>query len=532
MAPSPHSESTRADGGSRLSWLAFGVVAVLGVCSLPLPFGRDQGLYYYVAREWALRGSIPYRDVFDHKPPGIYVIHRLAIALFGEVQWGIRVLDFACVLLLGLVVARLATPVRSKVARDARAIATLWVAVLFYGVLNYWDGAQSEIYYTLFGVAAIACALHVLDLRKAALAVGVLAGAAMIVKPPVVWFLFAAVAALALRMRRERAPVPRWLAVAGLCALGAALPIGVMLAYFAAHGALAAMLDVVVGANGYYVAHEHARDPIADALDGSQGYLAFYAPFSSLLFLGGALVPWLSVRTGYDAWAKRYVWAWILVLCAYAATAMQMKFYLLHWTPMVVAMALLGTLLWMQLRAQLARAKVSARVLAVLPIALILALWLGSRHGRSFVEQQIATTRYLRGVDSRERFASRFAFPEVHFSYAEAEWVGLWLRAHTTPEDFVAVRGFEPEVYAVAHRRHSGRFFWTTFLTVPARAYRRAEYLAEDLRAFEGERRPKYVVARRDPSTHDGADSVSYFEPLGYQPEVEHGAFVILRDVR
>jgi hypothetical protein len=46
------------------------VAIVLGVASFVYPFGRDQGLYYYVGREWALRGAIPYRDVFDHKTPG------------------------------------------------------------------------------------------------------------------------------------------------------------------------------------------------------------------------------------------------------------------------------------------------------------------------------------------------------------------------------------------------------------------------------------------------------------------------------
>ena len=47
------------------------VAAAFGWASLTYPFGRDLGLYFYVGREWALRGAIPYRDVLDHKTPGI-----------------------------------------------------------------------------------------------------------------------------------------------------------------------------------------------------------------------------------------------------------------------------------------------------------------------------------------------------------------------------------------------------------------------------------------------------------------------------
>ena len=88
-------------------WCVLGVA--LGCASLLYPFGRDQGLYYYVAREWMLRGSIPYRDVLDHKTPGIYLLYALGVRLFGEVMWPIRVFDLVWVALLGCFAARVAT---------------------------------------------------------------------------------------------------------------------------------------------------------------------------------------------------------------------------------------------------------------------------------------------------------------------------------------------------------------------------------------------------------------------------------------
>src|SRR5688572_12300501 len=77
--------------------LAFGLV------SLTYPFGRDQGLYHYVGREWLLRGSIPYRDMFEHKPPGLYILHALSVLLFGQKLYAIRVLDLCATVAAGYV---------------------------------------------------------------------------------------------------------------------------------------------------------------------------------------------------------------------------------------------------------------------------------------------------------------------------------------------------------------------------------------------------------------------------------------------
>src|ERR671922_2576087 len=42
-----------------------------------LPLERDEGAYAVIATRW-LAGDVPYRDLFDHKPPLIYVIYALA----------------------------------------------------------------------------------------------------------------------------------------------------------------------------------------------------------------------------------------------------------------------------------------------------------------------------------------------------------------------------------------------------------------------------------------------------------------------
>jgi hypothetical protein len=50
--------------------LALVFLARLGALDVPLE--RDEGAYAYIAAQWR-SGLIPYRDVFDHKPPLVYL---------------------------------------------------------------------------------------------------------------------------------------------------------------------------------------------------------------------------------------------------------------------------------------------------------------------------------------------------------------------------------------------------------------------------------------------------------------------------
>ena len=133
--------------------------------------------------------------------------------------------------------------------------------------------------------------------------------------------------------------------------------------------------------------------------------------------------------------------------------------------------------------------------------------------------------RSFAGNATHEEVVANYKLPHLGFWYAHSERIGDWLRDHTTPDDFVAVRGFQPEIYAIARRRYPGRFFWTTFLVSPDRAYRRAEWLEEDRLALANHP-PKYVVALS--GSQDGPDSVKWFLPLGYVPSVVMGEFTIL----
>src|SRR5205823_544674 len=59
------------------------------------------GVFFYAAQR-VLRGGLPYRDIWDHKPPGVYAIDAIGLALGGTAGvWGVQ--------LVSLVVAAVAS---------------------------------------------------------------------------------------------------------------------------------------------------------------------------------------------------------------------------------------------------------------------------------------------------------------------------------------------------------------------------------------------------------------------------------------
>ena len=120
--------------------VALGTIAYLFVQILMFRYGRDQGIYATVA-DTMLRGGMPYRDAWDFKPPGIYVVYAMTRAVFGSGQWGIRLVE----------IAGLASVVGAFVILSRRFFSD-WrigilggaLAVLVHAELEFWHTAQPE----------------------------------------------------------------------------------------------------------------------------------------------------------------------------------------------------------------------------------------------------------------------------------------------------------------------------------------------------------------------------------------------------
>ena len=100
----------RQDGtGAACRWVA-GLMAAgctFRLLALTEPFERDLMVYATVASGW-LEGLQLYADLWDHKPPGVYVAYGAAIALFGQTPLAIWALGAAMFVLTLLGVERVA----------------------------------------------------------------------------------------------------------------------------------------------------------------------------------------------------------------------------------------------------------------------------------------------------------------------------------------------------------------------------------------------------------------------------------------
>jgi hypothetical protein len=518
---------------SRRPGLLLGTLGVLfGSVSLAFPFGRDQGLYYYVAREWLRHGAMPYRDLLEQKTPGIYAVHAVAITLLGDRMSSIRVLELACVVGLGLVCARLATPRGDDVPAGLGGVSVLAASLLYFGFHDFWNTGQCEIWCTTAAMASACAAAHLGGQRRAPIVAGLLAGAARVFKPPGAGLVALALGVALARAWRDSPDSPRRMRDTARAALlfvaGAAAPIALLVAYFAARGALPAAIDVLVGANGWYLQHERGVESLGDVLRRTQGIYKWYDPLSSLLLEAAVVALVVGALRRDRVLRDRHAVALAACALGFLGVLVQLKFYLYHWgllvgpATLVVANVGLDVVALVRWRAP---DRGDALACALFAGNLVLAYGLTGRAANHWGEEAAATASWLAGRTDGDAFAATFDSPEVDYPFRAARQVSAWLREHTDASDQVAVRGFDPEIYAMAHRRIGGRFFWTMFLTDPRRAYRRDEWLREDRASLEREA-PRWVVTEWDAVAPP--DAPSTFTAMGYVERMRVEPFVVL----
>lgn len=129
--------------------LLISIIVLLPVTPVyqPIP-GRDQGVYFYIGRHVA-EGSIPYRDIWDHKGPLIYYINAAGILMTGS-TWGIWFIEVAF-----LFVAAMAEMFALQTVFDqptAMASTLAWLCTLAY-IIDH--GNTVEEYSLLFQFAGI-----------------------------------------------------------------------------------------------------------------------------------------------------------------------------------------------------------------------------------------------------------------------------------------------------------------------------------------------------------------------------------------
>jgi hypothetical protein len=477
---------------------------LVGAASLGYPLGRDQALPFYVAREWLEHGARPYRDLIDASPPGLYALHAVALGLFGHGPHAIRLLEWLVLLPSGLACAHIA----GKAERGMCGFATLALAIGYYGLFDYWNTAQGEL------VCGALCMVPLWvtqrpPSRALAFVAGAAAGAAVCVRPWCAPLALVAVGAFGWHRRSKEA--------VGLLALGLlAVPL-LLLVYLGAAHALDDAYDLLYDGRCLYQLSPPLG--IGGFVDRAVEFYTSRQPLTSVLLatlIAGAV---FAAQRGDLELRGAHLRALALLAAATLSVALTGKAYDAHWAIGALPFAVALTVVVRSVRAWLG-AQLGFRV-ALVHLVLAFALSSGST---AWYRATSAVLSRLRGRASEEEAARAFDLPHLDFRPSERLALVAWLQANTDPRDHVAIRGFEPDLYATSGRSYGGRFFYTQPLVTGACLYRRGEWL-ERYREELARLQPPVIITL--PSVDMGPDSREFY--AGTHSEGRIGGFDVLR---
>ena len=218
-------------------WLSFALalaaaLALLAATTFMTPVSNDAGAYLAVA-DAILAGKLPYRDIFDHKTPGIYYIFAGMLALSGRSLWAVQLAQALAVAAMAGLAGWLGWRLWGRLAGGLALLLAL------YGGAAYQGGhLTTEAWVALCTAAALAVLLRRPGQAPTTadwLLAGGLTGLSALFKQTGLLTL-AALAVWAVTIQGGwRSVWRRWLALA----VGCAVPLALTAALFAAQGALA-----------------------------------------------------------------------------------------------------------------------------------------------------------------------------------------------------------------------------------------------------------------------------------------------------
>jgi hypothetical protein len=222
-----------------LSAVALGLVVVAGGLCLPMPFWGDQALFTVYARA-LIRGAVLYRDIFDVKQPGIFLFYAAGGSIFGFSEIGIHLFELIYWLVFSLFMLIALRPYFAH--RWAASLLPLATVVVYYLHAGTLDLTQLE----MLVAFPIVVGWWLIDRaqpethtgRRRYAAAGLAAAAVVLLKHLYILIVLALLGYVVLRSWRRDVAVAdiRRCLVAFVVAL--AVPLGIVVAYFAFHGQL------------------------------------------------------------------------------------------------------------------------------------------------------------------------------------------------------------------------------------------------------------------------------------------------------
>src|SRR5450755_2076857 len=466
------------DPDAWLAWVAWAVIAFCAIQILTYSFGRDQSIYAMVG-DGVLHGKMPYRDLWDFKPPGIFLVYALAQGLFGRGMASVRILEVAGMLGLVFGFMRFAD---TFFERPRAGLVGGAVAALIHAQLDFWHTAQPEVFGGYLSFAALILTTTRFHPKKRGwvwVGTGALFGLAFLFKPPLGGGAIVCAAYLATREQRRSGSTER--AVYTLLAVGASalVPIALCAAWFLVRGAWPAL---------HWTLAEFTPGYTTLGWEGRQAATMLYYSLEEAFFKFSALAAAgvLAMATITPLHSREREGSFLVlgvVAMQLAGVAMQGKFFPYHYA---ASLQLIGFLAGLGLY-KLWRRCITGGLGGALAFASFVVIATDMRAATRDLPQYFRERAWLRlqyalripPYTSREVLDRECSYVADYNLIADRD-VALEVRSRTSSADPIFVWGFEPAIYWLAERPPSSRFIYD----VPQRTewqkgYARAELLRD-----------------------------------------------------
>lgn len=457
-----------------LAWVAIvAAFAALRAPFLSVPLERDEGEYAYIAQR-ALHGEVPYRDAFDQKPPGIFVIYTAIFLTLGQstqsIHAGMALWTLASMILLYRLVSRRGGPEAGLVA--ALALSVMTIDPSFLG-----NAANTEIFMILPVIGGLLCLVpregrpHTWRIVFA----GALGATACWIKPPAVTDVtFMALWLLYLHLSEQpRRPWKRLAADAGLLVLGGLIVTVPVLLYFLAVGAWKPFVYCVFTYNAIYTTLDAPRLRLWPQLFWTHTVRPMVAPLWPFMILAVVGFFHLLRRARRDA---VLFGGWLVFSFAGVCAGGHFReHYFIQTLPAAASLVGLATAHIARRRAGRADQKVRHAIAAGICVILVLSPVIAHR-AEFFASNPLLIAHDLYGANP----------------FDSSPAIAREIREHTTPADKVLVIGSEPQILFYANRRSATRYILFYPLAAPPHRglQRELDATLREIAAAD----PKYIV--------------------------------------
>jgi len=477
-------------------WIAWVCWAVIGVCSiviLTFSFGRDQGIYAMVG-DGVLHGKMPYRDVWDFKPPGIFLTYALAQGLFGRSMISVRILEVVGLIASAFGFMRLA---ETFCERRQAGLMGAAVAALLQAELEFWHTAQPEVFGGYLTIAALVLTTTPFRVQRRYwiwCATGAIFGLAFLFKPPLGGGALVCAAYLGKRERARTGSPIRALYTAGVMGLSALAPIVLCGLWFKLRGAWPAL---------HWTLAEFTPGYTTLGWEGRQAATMLYyaaeeafVKFSALT--AGGVIAAIGITPIHSREREGMFLVLGVIFIQIAGVAMQGKFFPYHYAATLQLIACVTGLglykLW--------RRCVTGGFVGFIAFGSFVLL---------LTDMRAATRDLPQYFRDRAEMRLKYAFRRAPYFTREdldrdcsyvADYnlnadrdVALEVRSRTSSADPIFIWGFEPSIYWLAQRPLASRFIYN----VPQRSeWQRAYARAELMRDLQKNKPTIFIVEHND----------------------------------